>query len=114
MLCAAWLMPVSLFVAAAGNDGKNASGQKIYGQIHSPGNEPSVITVGASNTFGTDSRADDTITTYSSRGPTRSSWTDEQGVQHYDNLIKPDVSLPAITSSLPNPRATTSSKTLLS
>ncbi|HYO91444.1 MAG TPA: S8 family serine peptidase, partial [Pyrinomonadaceae bacterium] len=33
-------------VAAAGNDGKNASGQKIYGAIHSPGNEPSAITVG--------------------------------------------------------------------
>ena len=28
--------------------------EKIYGQIHAPGNEPSVITVGATNTFGTD------------------------------------------------------------
>jgi serine protease AprX len=46
-------------VCAAGNDGKNALGQKVYGQIHSPGNEPSAITVGATNTFGTDSRADD-------------------------------------------------------
>src|SRR5438270_13645586 len=40
-------------VAAAGNNGKDANGNKIYGQIHSPGNEPSVITVGAANTFGT-------------------------------------------------------------
>ncbi|HKR01252.1 MAG TPA: S8 family serine peptidase, partial [Pyrinomonadaceae bacterium] len=55
-------------VAAAGNNGKNSAGQKLYGQIHSPGIEPSAITVGASNTFGTDSRADDAMTTYSSRG----------------------------------------------
>src|SRR5207237_9948011 len=33
-------------VAAAGNDGKDANGNKIYGQIHSPGNEPSVKMVG--------------------------------------------------------------------
>ncbi|HWT01566.1 MAG TPA: S8 family serine peptidase, partial [Pyrinomonadaceae bacterium] len=62
-------------VAAAGNEGKDGNGQKIYGQIHSPGNEPSVITVGASNSFGTDARGDDAVTTYSSRGPTRSFWT---------------------------------------
>lgn len=59
-------------VAAAGNEGKDAFGRKQYGSIHSPGNEPSAITVGASNSFGTNGRADDTITTYSSRGPTRS------------------------------------------
>ena len=41
-------------VAAAGNFGKDANGQKIYGAIHCPGNEPSAITVGASNTYGTD------------------------------------------------------------
>jgi subtilisin family serine protease len=40
-------------VAAAGNNGKDGDGNKIYGRIHSPGNEPSAITVGASNTFGT-------------------------------------------------------------
>src|SRR5256714_5384475 len=57
-------------VAAAGNNGKDANGNKIYGQIHAPGNEPSVITVGAANTFGTDSHADDGVATYSSRGPT--------------------------------------------
>jgi serine protease AprX len=44
-------------VAAAGNEGKDSKGNKIYGQIHSPGVEPSVITVGASNTFGTDARS---------------------------------------------------------
>ena len=81
-------------VAAAGNEGKDGSGNKIYGQIHAPGNDPSVITVGATNTFGTDSRHDDAITTYSSRGPTRSFWTDSYGVNHYDNLIKPDLAAP--------------------
>ncbi|MFN2452690.1 MAG: S8 family peptidase [Pyrinomonadaceae bacterium] len=81
-------------VAAAGNNGKNSSGQKIYGAIHSPGNEPSAITVGASNTYGTDDRSDDTVTTYSSRGPTRSFWTDTLGTKHFDNLIKPDLVAP--------------------
>jgi len=81
-------------VAAAGNNGKNSLGQKIYGQIHSPGNEPSAITVGAVDTHGTDNRADDSIATYSSRGPTRSYWTDVAGVKHYDNIIKPELSAP--------------------
>src|SRR6185503_2660445 len=81
-------------IAAAGNNGKTANGQKIYGQIHSPGNEPSVITVGASNTFGTDVRSDDSVTSYSSRGPTRSFWTDENGARRYDNLLKPEISAP--------------------
>lgn len=81
-------------VAAAGNDGKDDSGNKVYGQIHSPGNEPSVITVGASNTFGTDGRGDDVVATYSSRGPTRSFSTDPQGVTRFDNLIKPDLVAP--------------------
>src|SRR5689334_9518893 len=64
---------------AAGNTGKDLGGQKIFGAIHSLGIEPSAITVGATNTFGTDSRADDTIATYSSRGPTRGFTTDSQG-----------------------------------
>ena len=81
-------------VAASGNNGKNSAGQKVYGQVHSPGNEPSVITVGAVDTRGTDQRGDDTIATYSSRGPTRSSWTDVNGVNHYDNLIKPEIAAP--------------------
>ncbi len=81
-------------VAAAGNNGRDESGRKVYGQIHSPGIEPSAITVGASNTFGTDSRADDAIATYSSRGPTRSFSTDSTGTKHYDNLLKPDLVAP--------------------
>src|ERR1044072_3946198 len=86
-------------VAAAGNDGKTSSETygtdvKTYGLIHTPGNEPSVITVGAANTFGTDARSDDGVTTYSSRGPPRSFWTDAAGVKHYDNLLKPDLVAP--------------------
>ncbi|MDT5272921.1 MAG: serine protease AprX [Acidobacteriota bacterium] len=81
-------------VAAAGNNGKDAAGQKVYGAIHSPGSEPSAITVGASNSFGTDKRSDDGIASYSSRGPTRGGWTDALGVRHHDNLIKPDLVAP--------------------
>src|SRR5689334_22826793 len=96
-LCVAARMLVDrgiVVVAAAGNNGKDSAGRKIYGQVHSPGNEPSVLTVGAVDTFGTDQRGDDTIATYSSRGPTRSFWTDEFGVKHYDNLIKPEIAAP--------------------
>src|SRR5436190_8956612 len=81
-------------VTAAGNIGKDAQGQKIYGAIHCPGNEPSAITVGSSNTFGTDARNDDAVTSFSSRGPTRSFSVDENGQKHYDNLIKPDLVAP--------------------
>ena len=80
--------------AAAGNNGKDSDGNKIYGHIHSPGNEPSAITVGATNTFGTDDRSDDAVATFSSRGPTRSFTTDDAGVRHYDNLVKPDLVAP--------------------
>jgi subtilisin family serine protease len=81
-------------VAAAGNEGKDANGKKVYGQIHSPGTDPSVITVGASNSMGTASRSDDGVASFSSRGPTRSYWTDSTGVKHYDNIIKPDLVAP--------------------
>ena len=81
-------------VAAAGNTGKDSNGNKVYGLIECPGNDPSVITVGAANTFGSDARNDDGVATYSSRGPTRSFWTDTYGIKHYDNLVKPDVLAP--------------------
>ena len=80
--------------AAAGNNGKHSDGNKVYGRIHSPGNEPSVITVGASNTLGTDQRGDDSVASFSSRGPTRSFITDDEGVRRYDNVIKPDLVAP--------------------
>ena len=56
-------------VAAAGNLGKDASGQTQYGAITAPGNAPWVLTVGAYNHQGTVRRHDDVIAAYSSRGP---------------------------------------------
>ena len=58
-------------VVAAGNFGKRANGQEVYGTIGSPGHEPSVITVGSANTKGTAMRRDDVVNGFSSRGPTR-------------------------------------------
>src|SRR5581483_6903227 len=80
-------------VVAAGNNGKDSSGRKIYGGINSPGIEPSAITVGAANTYGTDARSDDVIASYSSRGPTRG-YVTVNGQKKYDNLIKPDLVAP--------------------
>jgi serine protease AprX len=70
-------------VVAAGNNGKTANGQTVLGGINSPGNSPLAITVGALNTWGTVARGDDTVTTYSSRGPTA-----------FDYYVKPDVAAP--------------------
>jgi serine protease AprX len=70
-------------VAAAGNSGKSADGRTILGGIASPGNSPFAITVGSLNTWQTPGRADDSVTTYSSRGPTR-----------FDLAVKPDIVAP--------------------
>ncbi|MDX6385856.1 MAG: serine protease AprX, partial [Blastocatellia bacterium] len=70
-------------VVAAGNWGKDSAGNTIYGGILSPANSPRVITVGATNTQQTDQRSDDTVTSYSSRGPTL-----------VDGLAKPDLVAP--------------------
>src|SRR5208282_2349409 len=51
--------------------------------ITAPGNDPYVITVGATNTEGTLSRSDDKMTTYSSKGPTL-----------FDHVVKPDIVAP--------------------
>jgi serine protease AprX len=60
-------------VAAAGNLGQNADGKLQLGGITAPGNAPWVLTVGASSTLGTVTRADDEMAPYSSAGPT---WID--------------------------------------
>jgi len=70
-------------VASAGNAGKTDDGVPILGGITSPGNSPWAITVGALNTWNTVSRSDDTVATYSSRGPTR-----------FDLAVKPDLAAP--------------------
>jgi serine protease AprX len=51
-------------VVPAGNDGPDAS------TISSPGNDPTLLTVGAVDEGGTASRKDDTVAAFSSRGPT--------------------------------------------
>ena len=80
-------------VASAGNYGKDEFGRKLYGGINSPGIEPAAITVGAANTFGTNTRNDDRVTSYSSRGPTRG-YTVVNNQRVYDNLLKPDLVAP--------------------
>jgi serine protease AprX len=56
-------------VTAAGNLGRNATGQTQYGAITAPGNAPWVLTVGAYSHQGTVWRTDDVVAPYSSRGP---------------------------------------------
>ena len=70
-------------VTAAGNYGLTADGRTVLGSIASPANSPYAITVGALNTWGTASRSDDTLATYSSHGPTA-----------FDSVVKPDVAAP--------------------
>ena len=80
---AAWNAGI-VVVAAAGNYGRdNSIGTQGYGTIASPGNDPYVITVGAMKTNGTVQTSDDTIASYSSRGPTL-----------IDHLVKPDLVAP--------------------
>jgi serine protease AprX len=71
-------------VVAAGNSGRdNSYGTDGYGTIGVPGNDPYVITVGAMDTRGTFTAADDKIATYSSKGPTL-----------IDHVVKPDLVAP--------------------
>jgi serine protease AprX len=70
-------------VASAGNYGVTSTGAPVLGGITSPGNSPFAITVGAIDTAGTVTGADDTVAAYSSKGPTR-----------YDLAVKPDVVAP--------------------
>ena len=71
-------------VASAGNVGMNPeTGEIGYAGITSPGNAPSALTVGSMGTAGTLERSDDTVSPFSSRGPT---W--------YDGFSKPDVLAP--------------------
>ncbi len=88
---AAWKTGLAV-VVAAGNDGRLNSTQSAganndgygtaYATITVPGNDPYVITVGAMKQVDS-MRADDTIASYSSRGPSR-----------LDFIVKPDIVAP--------------------
>ncbi len=78
---AAWKAGI-VVVAAAGNDGRYLPTDG-FGTIVVPGNDPSVITVGAAMTELTPTRADDQIASYSSKGPTT-----------LDHICKPDLTAP--------------------
>jgi len=73
-----------IVTVAAGNSGPGRE------TISTPANAPHVITVGAMDDKGTLTRDDDTIASFSSRGPTP-----------YDNLPKPDVLTPGVRITAP-------------
>jgi len=80
---AAWKAGI-VVVVAAGNQGRNNDyGTQGYATIQAPGNDPNVITVGATKTNGTPARLDDTVASYSSKGPTL-----------LDHVVKPDMVAP--------------------
>jgi serine protease AprX len=82
---AAWRAGI-VVVAAAGNHGSDPDAVS-----HAPGNDPYVVTVGATDDQGTVSRSDDVVAPWSSRGVTQ------------DGFSKPDVTAPGshIVSTVP-------------
>jgi serine protease AprX len=94
---AAWKAGI-VVVTAAGNYGRdNSRGTHGYGTIISPANDPYVITVGATKTNGTSSRLDDSVASYSAKGPTL-----------IDHIVKPDLVAPGngVVSLLASPNCT--------
>jgi serine protease AprX len=78
---AAWKAGI-VVVTAAGNEGRYKPTDG-FGTVVVPGNDPAVITVGATRTQQTATRVDDTIASYSSKGPTA-----------IDHIVKPDLVAP--------------------
>ncbi len=78
-------------VSAAGNLGRNTQGAPQYGGIGAPGNAPWVITVGASSHMGTGTRQDDTVASFSSRGPAAIDFSAKP------DLVAPGVGIESIT-----------------
>lgn len=79
----AWKAGIVVVVAAGNNGRDNSMGTRGFATIGVPGNDPAVITVGATRTMGSSTRVDDAIASYSSKGPTL-----------IDHLVKPDLVAP--------------------
>src|SRR5579864_3428755 len=80
---AAWNSGI-LVVVAAGNYGRlSVNGSNGYVTVTAPGNDPFVLTVGASKSNGSTLPAAETIASFSSKGPTT-----------YDHVVKPDMVAP--------------------
>src|SRR5579864_8462928 len=80
---AAWNSGI-VVVVAAGNYGRlSVNGSNGYGTVTAPGNDPFVLTVGASKSNGSTSPSAETIASFSSKGPTT-----------YDHVLKPDIVAP--------------------
>lgn len=79
----AWKAGIVVVVAAGNNGRDNSMGTNGYGTIAAPGNDPFVITVGATNDKSDTDRTNDVIATYSSKGPTA-----------IDHIVKPDLVAP--------------------
>ena len=80
---AAWKSGI-VVVVAAGNYGRlSLNGSNGYGTVTAPGNDPYVLTVGASKSNGSALPQAETLASYSSRGPTT-----------YDHVVKPDMLAP--------------------
>jgi serine protease AprX len=80
---AAWKSGI-VVVVAAGNYGRlSVNGSNGFGTVTAPGNDPYVLTVGATKSNGSTSASAETIASYSSKGPTT-----------YDHVVKPDIMAP--------------------
>ena len=93
----AWAAGI-VVVTAAGNYGRDDSqGTNGYATITSPGNDPYVVTVGATDMHNSPYRFDDTVASYSSKGPSA-----------IDHIVKPDLIAPgnAVISLLASPNCT--------
>ncbi|MGD1079336.1 MAG: S8 family serine peptidase [Candidatus Sulfotelmatobacter sp.] len=80
---AAWNSGI-VVVVAAGNYGRlNVGGNNGFGTVTAPGNDPLVLTVGATKSNGSSYASGETKASYSSKGPTT-----------YDHVAKPDIMAP--------------------
>jgi serine protease AprX len=79
----AWKAGIVVVVSAGNNGRDNSMGTLGYSTITSPGNDPYALTVGATRMVGHTGREDDSVTSYSSKGPTL-----------LDQAVKPDLVAP--------------------